>query len=203
MYKRKIRDYIRLGCSLLFSWLYLPHLLIYSICGKHEHISRDIEKTHTDTLNLSGALGLLYLLHNNRYYRSLFYHRIGPVWSMLIGWWRPADRYFIISPTTKIGPGVRIAHPYATIINAESIGENFSCINCTTIGSKSTGRPTIGDNVTLGANVSVIGNVHIGNNVLVGAGSVVVKDLPDNAIAVGNPAKVVRYVEVNMNNKNK
>ncbi len=51
----------------------------------------------------------------------------------------------------------------------------------------------IGDNVSLGANVTVIGNVHIGNNVIVGAGSVVIKDVPDNCVVAGNPAKIIRY----------
>lgn len=85
-----------------------------------------------------------------------------------------------------------IAHPYATIINAESIGSNFSCIHCTTLGATGKGRPTLGNNVSLGANVTIVGNVHIGNNVTIGAGSVVVKDLPDNCVAVGNPAKVIK-----------
>ena len=37
--------------------------------------------------------------------------------------------------------------------------------------------------------------VTIGNNVIIGAGSVVTHDIPDNAVAVGNPARVIRYVE--------
>ena len=85
-----------------------------------------------------------------------------------------------------------IAHPYATIINAESIGSNFSCIHCTTIGATHSGRPTIGNNVSLGANVTIVGNIIIGNNVTIGAGSVVVKDIPDNCFAAGNPAKVIK-----------
>jgi serine acetyltransferase len=113
---------------------------------------------------------------------------------MLIGWWRPGDRYFKISQTTKIGKGVLIAHPYATILNAEIIGDNFSCIHCTTIGAKGQNRPVIGDNVSLGANVTIIGNVHIGNNVVVGAGSVVVKDVPSDCVVAGNPAKIIRYI---------
>ena len=88
---------------------------------------------------------------------------------------------------------MRISHPFATIINAESIGAIFSCIHCTTLGAKQNGRPILGDGVQLGANVTIIGNVHIGNNVTIGAGSVVVKDIPDNAIAVGNPARVIKY----------
>ena len=87
-----------------------------------------------------------------------------------------------------------VAHPYATIINAESIGDNFSCIHCTTLGAKKNGRPVIGKNVSLGANVTIVGNVHIGNNVIVGAGSVVVKDVPDNCVVVGNPARIIKQL---------
>ena len=85
-------------------------------------------------------------------------------------------------------------HPYATFLNAASIGKNFTCLQCTTIGKKDNVKPVIGDNVTLGANVVVIGNVRIGNNVMIGAGSVVVKDIPNNSIAVGNPAKVIKQI---------
>lgn len=45
----------------------------------------------------------------------------------------------------------------------------------------------------LAAGAKVIGNVRIGNNVMVGAGAVVVKDVPDNAVVVGNPARIVSY----------
>lgn len=45
----------------------------------------------------------------------------------------------------------------------------------------------------LSSGVSVIGNVKIGNNVIIGAGSVVTKDIPDNAVAIGIPAKVISY----------
>lgn len=89
-----------------------------------------------------------------------------------------------------------VAHPYSTIINAESIGKNFRCIHLTTIGAKEEGRPVLGDNVSLGANVTIVGNVHIGNNVVVGAGAVVVKDVPDNCVVAGNPARILRKIEV-------
>jgi Acetyltransferase (isoleucine patch superfamily) len=50
----------------------------------------------------------------------------------------------------------------------------------------------IGDNVWLGANVTVNPGVSIGKNTIIGSGSVVTKDIPDNVVAAGNPAKVLR-----------
>ena len=59
----------------------------------------------------------------------------------------------------------------------------------------------VGDNFLTNYNVTILdmAPVTIGNNVIIGAGSVVTHDIPDNAVAVGNPAKVIRYVE----NKNR
>lgn len=55
-------------------------------------------------------------------------------------------------------------------------------------------KPTsIGNRVWLGANVTVLKGVTIGNDAVIGAGSVVTKDIPEKAIAVGVPAKVIRY----------
>lgn len=54
---------------------------------------------------------------------------------------------------------------------------------------------TIGDDVWLGANVTVLPGVTIGNNVVIGAGAVVTKDIPDNSLAVGVPARVIRELE--------
>lgn len=57
------------------------------------------------------------------------------------------------------------------------------------------GKPiTIGNNVWLGGGVIVCPGVTIGDNTVVGAGSVVVRDLPANVVAVGNPARVVRSI---------
>lgn len=53
---------------------------------------------------------------------------------------------------------------------------------------------TIGDNVWLGGGVIVCPGVTIGANTVVGAGSVVVRDLPANVVAVGNPARIVRHL---------
>lgn len=194
---RKVRDYLKLVLSILFVWVYIPHLLVY-VFASNSKIKADVKRyMESENIILSPFVALLYLLHNSWAFRTLFYYRIGPVAALLIGWWRPKDRYFNISYTTVIEGGAYFAHPRSTGINANHIGKNFSARQLTTLGNKKDGdnknRPWIGDNVTLGANVTIIGAIHIGNNVTIGAGSVVVKDIPDNAVAVGNPAKVIKY----------
>ena len=55
------------------------------------------------------------------------------------------------------------------------------------------GCPIIGDRVYIGAGAKVIGKVRVGNNVAIGANSVVTKDVPDNAVVGGVPAKIINY----------
>ena len=52
----------------------------------------------------------------------------------------------------------------------------------------------VGDNVWFGGNVTVLSGVSIGSNVVIGAGSVVVKDVPDNVVVVGNPCRVIKQI---------
>lgn len=54
---------------------------------------------------------------------------------------------------------------------------------------------TIGNNVWIGGSVTILPGVRIGNNTTIGAGSVVTKDIADNCVAVGNPAKVIKRLE--------
>lgn len=55
---------------------------------------------------------------------------------------------------------------------------------------------TIGNGCWIGHGVKIIKGVTIGNNVIIGGGSVVIDDIPDNAIAVGVPARVIKYREL-------
>lgn len=52
-------------------------------------------------------------------------------------------------------------------------------------------------NVWIGVNVTILAGVTIGKNAIIGAGSVVTKDIPDNAVAVGSPCKVIKYLDEN------
>ena len=57
------------------------------------------------------------------------------------------------------------------------------------------GKPIkIGNNVWIGANAIINPNVTIGNNVVIGSGSVVLHDIPDNVVCVGNPARIVKKI---------
>ena len=62
---------------------------------------------------------------------------------------------------------------------------------------------TVGNNVWIGGNVCVMPGVTIGDNVVIGGGSVVVKDIPSNVVAVGNPCKVIRQIDENCKDKYK
>lgn len=69
-------------------------------------------------------------------------------------------------------------------------------------GSKyDTKQVEIGDFVWFGTDVSVCGNVKIGNGAIIAMGAVVVKDVPDYAIVGGNPAKIIKYREIEHYNK--
>lgn len=190
-----IRDSFRLIGAITFCGLYIPHLCVYLL--KHNSIDQDLTvlKAHNISFNLPNWLACLFLIHNDSYFRSYFYFRIGTALKFLIGWWRPGNKYFNISSSTKVGKGFRFFHPYGTVLNAESIGDSFGCLQLTTLGDKHGARPVIGNFVRLGANVTIIGNVHIGDYVEIGAGSVVVKDIPSCSIAVGNPARVVATID--------
>ena len=103
-------------------------------------------------------------------------------------------RFIQIPRETKIGYGLYIAHGGHIVVNPTTIiGNNCNLSQFTTIGSNEGRAAHIRDNVYIGPNVCIVENVAIGNNVTIGAGSVVTKDIPENATAVGNYAKVINY----------
>ena len=95
---------------------------------------------------------------------------------------------------TKNGYGLYIGHGGPVIINPTAvIGNNCNLSQFVTIGAIDGNAAEIGDNVYIGPNCCLIEHVRIGDNVTIGAGSVVTHDIPDNATAAGNYAKVLNY----------
>lgn len=93
-----------------------------------------------------------------------------------------------------VGYGLYIGHNGPVVVNPTAIlGNNVNLSQFTTIGAIDGDAAVIGDNVYIGPACCLIENVHIGDNVTIGAGSVVTKDIPANATAVGNYAKVVNF----------
>ncbi len=83
----------------------------------------------------------------------------------------------------EIGDNVTLAHRVYILAHDASTKKE--------LGYTKIGRVKIGNNVFIGAQSIVLPNTTIGNHVIIGAGSVVSKNIPDNSIAVGNPAKVI------------
>lgn len=99
-----------------------------------------------------------------------------------------------IGTQTKIGKGFYIGHGMGIVIHYRTIiGDNVNCSQFVNIGSADGKYATIGNNVYIGPHVCIVGGAKIGNNVTIGAGAVVTKDIPDNATAVGVPARVINY----------
>jgi len=89
----------------------------------------------------------------------------------------------------EIGNNVMIG-PNSTLVTAN----HPICPELREKGIQYNKKITIKDGVWLGANVTVMPGVTIGKNTIIGAGSLVNKDIPDNVIAFGNPAKVYRAI---------
>lgn len=96
--------------------------------------------------------------------------------------------------TTQVGYGLYIGHGGPIVVNPTTIiGDNCNLSQFTTIGSNEGHAASIGNNTYIGPNVCVVENVKIGSNVSIGAGSEVTKDIPNNATAAGNYAKVLNF----------
>lgn len=99
-------------------------------------------------------------------------------------------------PPGICGPGLQIWHYGYIIVNGNAqIGKNLTVYPGVEIGHKKPeeGCPVIGDNCFIGAGTKIFGDIYIGNNVTIAANSVVTKDVPDNVIIGGVPAKIIKY----------
>ena len=103
-----------------------------------------------------------------------------------------------IPPSTKIGKNVVFAHNgLGCVVNEEAeIGDGTKILQNVSIGGRGThGVPKIGKNVLIGCGAAILGGVCIADNAQIGANAVVLSDIPNNAVAVGIPAKVIKFIK--------
>jgi serine O-acetyltransferase len=114
-------------------------------------------------------------------------------------WFSQIARLFTgieIHPAAQIGHRLFIDHGMGVVIGETSIvGDDVTMYQGVTLGGtgKEHGKrhPTIGNSVVIGAGAKVLGNILVGDNSRVGAGSVVLRNVPDNSTVVGVPAHIV------------
>lgn len=105
---------------------------------------------------------------------------------------------FEISHRTNIGPGLYIGHFGGVVLSPRAvIGMNVNIAQGVTIGQTNRGRkagaPVIGDRVWIGAHALVVGGIRVGNDALIGPGAYVNFDVPERAVVIGNPGKIVSF----------
>ncbi|MEK7769449.1 MAG: serine O-acetyltransferase [candidate division NC10 bacterium] len=100
-----------------------------------------------------------------------------------------------IHPAARLGDGLFIDHGMGVVIGETAeVGENVTLLQGVTLGGTSLKRekrhPTLADNVVVGAGAKILGALTIGAGSRIGAGSVVVREVPENSVVVGVPGRV-------------
>jgi serine O-acetyltransferase len=135
---------------------------------------------------------------------ALWFHRFNHwLWThhvhLLARWLSQVARLLTgieIHPGAQIGRRLFIDHGMGVVVGETSvIGDDVTLYQGVSLAGtgKETGKrhPTIGNGVVIGAGAKVLGNIRIGDNSRVGAGSVVLRDVPDNSTIVGVPGHLV------------
>jgi len=103
-----------------------------------------------------------------------------------------------IHPAARIAPGVVIDHGIGVVIGSTaSVGRGTLIYHGVTLGTRKpcSGKrhPDVGENVMIGTGAKILGPIRVGNNAVVGANAVVLEDVPDGAVVVGVPARIVKW----------
>lgn len=102
-----------------------------------------------------------------------------------------------IYPKSRIGEGFLLVHAFDIVVGADvELGSDVVIFNGVSLGKKHSGvmgagMPKVGNGCLLGSGAKILGAIVIGDNVTVGANAVVLSDVPDQAVCVGNPARVI------------
>ncbi len=126
---------------------------------------------------------LLFLWHFLHYKRFGFKLRI----TIYPGTIASGFRIYHIGDFVHVGPNVKIGKN-CTISPGVVFGNKYEKIDNLPI--------TVGDNCYFGLGAKIFGSVNIGNNVTIGANAVITKDIPDNAVVGGIPAKIIKFKEL-------
>lgn len=193
----------RIYIKLMFPFLivrFFPQYIFYKIDKQRNLIRTDIEN-ECQQYKIGFRMFILKFLwafNYDPFFIDLFYYRIGSSKSSICNLTKKSSQTFMVIDGGGDLQEIKLYHPFSTIINAKRIGKNLQIRNGVTIGNTHESqeyRPSIGDNVNIGANSIIIGKITIGNNVTIGAGTLINKNIPDNAIVVGNPFRIVGFNE--------
>jgi putative colanic acid biosynthesis acetyltransferase WcaB len=118
-------------------------------------------------------------------------------------WWIPSLVLGVELPVSAtIGPRLRLYHPHGIVLNPNcTLGSDCHLRHGVTVGNRvdrmgnEVGVASIGDHVELGAGCVVIGDVRVGDHARIGALAVVLDSVPAWGIVVGNPGRVIRVDE--------
>ena len=133
----------------------------------------------------------------NRYIRRKRVSGLGGVFYTYL-----RDRYSVkygveIGVRSEIAGPVCFPHPRNILIGeGVKIGKNLTVFNNVTIGQNHGGYPVLGNDVTIYSGCVIVGSIHIGNNVTIGANSFVNKDIENDVVIAGNPARVIKKINV-------
>jgi serine O-acetyltransferase len=175
----------------------IPLAWAYRVSDQQGIIDADVRRWLDIFQATEGRHGLHSLLYAFEEFRGLFYYRLsrgnatGALLARLFRHiWRPVESLSLA--TGDIGPGLFIAHGYATTLAAERIGANCYVHQGVTIGwdYRSDRAPIVGDDVFIGAGAVIVGAVTVGDGARIGANAMVLCDVPPGATAVGVPARI-------------
>lgn len=154
-------------------------------------------KTGKELSSMSVILnGLKHFNSDILFWFRLSQYKKGILWAICrLMYAHVSQRYQIQIPaSTKIGYGLTLGHRTCMVINGGTIiGNNVNLSQFINIGTNHKTPAIIGDNVYIAPHVSIVEDVKINNNATIGAGSVVTRNVPENATVAGVPAKVLNY----------
>ena len=176
-------------------FIYIRYIIPHFLIEKDEKLRKDLVRwKEIHQLECSDEKAMAILLWRYKEFRNLVIYRNRKkkirrrIFSIF---YPPMESLYI--DAFEIGGGLYIQHGFSTMIAAKKIGENCWVNQQVTIGYNGNSEPpVIGDNVTITCGAKVLGEIQIGNRVVVGANAVVIRDVPNDCVVGGIPAKILK-----------